>query len=69
MVSKRVNYLDGVRVAVAVLAVRRAERHSSLDRLRLTREVAQVDLRVGEQVLATASRHVLDPVTNAYATN
>ena len=60
-------HLDCVRVAVAVaaLARRRAERNPRLDRFRLAGHVAQVDLGVGEQVLAPAARDVLDPIAHA----
>ena len=59
-------HLDGVGVAVAALAeVGRGQGDAGLDRLGLAREVAQVELGVGEQVLAAAARRVLDALWNA----
>lgn len=58
--------LDGVGIAIAVLSeVRRTECDARLNRFRLAREVAQVDLGLGEQILAAAARHVLDPLANS----
>jgi len=60
-------YLDGVSVTVTVSAqLRRSQCDASLNGFRLAREVAQVELCIGEQILTTRIRHVVNPIAQAW---
>lgn len=59
-------YLDGVSVTITISALLgRSQCDASLNGFRLAREVAQVELRIGEQILTTRVRHVVNPITQA----
>ena len=67
LVTRMVLYLDGIGVAVAVSAeLRGSQCDASLNGFRLAREVAQVELRFREQILATCTWDVVDPIAQSY---
>jgi len=60
-------YLNGVSVTVTVSAqLRRSQCDASLNGFRLAREVAQVELCIGKQILTTRIRHVVNPIAQAW---